>query len=103
MHVSYALVVAASLIRYGAGRLGRVVGVLYVPFVLLVVVATGNHFFFDAVAGAIVAGIAAGSAFFLARPTVQASIAPFPKRAADGTARKELAAYLNLDRVPCMD
>jgi membrane-associated phospholipid phosphatase len=92
MHVSYALVVAASLIRYGAGRLGRVVGVLYVPFVLLVVVATGNHFFFDAVAGAIVAGIAAGSAFFLARPTVQASIAPFPKRAADGTARNELAA-----------
>ena len=57
---------------------------------LLVVVATGNHFFFDAVA--IVAGIAAGSAFFLARPTVQATIAPFPKRAADGTARKDLAA-----------
>jgi len=36
----------------------RVVGALCPVFVLFVIVATGNHFFFDAAAGAAVAGIA---------------------------------------------
>src|SRR5688500_7241893 len=36
-------------LRYGHRRAVRLlVGVLYPPFALLVVVATGNHFFFDA-------------------------------------------------------
>ena len=61
MHIGYALIVAASLLRYGRHRLSRALGALYPPFVLLVVVATGNHFFFDAAVGAGVAGLAAAA------------------------------------------
>jgi hypothetical protein len=42
MHIGYALIVAASLLRYGRGRFIRGLGALYPPFVLLVIVATGN-------------------------------------------------------------
>ncbi len=56
MHIGYALIVAASLLLYARRPLVRAAGVLYPPFVLLVVVATGNHFLFDAVSGALVAG-----------------------------------------------
>jgi hypothetical protein len=59
MHVGYAVIVAASLLRHGRRRLVRTLGVLYPPFVLLVIVATGNHLFFDAAAGALVAALAA--------------------------------------------
>ena len=40
---------------------------LYPPFVLLVIVATGNHFFLAAAAGALVAGLAAALAARLTR------------------------------------
>jgi len=59
MHVGYALIVAAALLRHGRHLLVRALGALYPPFVLLVIVATGNHFFLDAAAGALVAGLAA--------------------------------------------
>lgn len=65
MHIGYALVVAASLLRYGSLRPVRVLAALYPLFVLLVVVSTGNHFFFDAAAGALVATVAAGIAALL--------------------------------------
>jgi PAP2 superfamily len=45
MHIGYALIVAASLLLYARRPLVRAVGALYPPFVLFVVVATGNHFF----------------------------------------------------------
>jgi hypothetical protein len=92
MHVGYALVVAASLFRYGRGRLGRFVGVLYPPFVLLLVVATGNHFLLDALAGAAVVALAAGASRLLARPSAPARIARFPARPAPATAPEDLAA-----------
>jgi hypothetical protein len=93
MHVGYALVVGASLFRYGRRRAVRFFGgALYLPFVLLVVVATGNHFLFDALAGAVVAGLAAGAALLLARPTAQARIVRLPERAAPARAAEELAA-----------
>jgi len=68
MHIGYALVIGASLLRYGRRRTVRFVGVLYAPFALLVVVATGNHFLFDALAGAVVTGVAAAAALLLVRP-----------------------------------
>jgi hypothetical protein len=58
MHVGYALVVAVTLLRHGRRPLVRVVGALYPPFVLLVIVATGTHFLLDAAAGAITAALA---------------------------------------------
>ncbi len=87
MHIGYALVVAASLLRYGRRVAVRVVGALYPPFVLLVVVATGNHFLLDALAGAVVVGAAAGVALLLARPAADAAgLARFPERRAPAQA-----------------
>jgi hypothetical protein len=92
MHIGYALVVAASLLRYGRRPLVRTLGALYPPFVLLVIVATGNHFFFDAAAGAVVAGLAAALAALLtgraattrltALPTQREPLPPFEELAA---------------------
>jgi hypothetical protein len=65
LHIGYALIVAASLIRYGRRRAVRVLGAAYPPAVLLIVVATGNHFFFDAATGAVDAGIALAVAALL--------------------------------------
>jgi hypothetical protein len=58
MHVGYALIVGASLARYTPHLLTRLAGLAYPPFVLLVIVATGNHFLIDAAAGAAVAALA---------------------------------------------
>jgi hypothetical protein len=58
MHVGYALIVAAALLRYGGTRTVRFGAAAYPLLVLLVIVATGNHFLFDAAAGALVALLA---------------------------------------------
>jgi hypothetical protein len=78
MHIGYALIVAASLLRHGRRRLIRALGALYPPFVLLVVVATGNHFFLDAAAGAIVAGLAATASALITRPAATARLTALP-------------------------
>ena len=67
MHVGYATIVGASL-RHGGRASLRTVGVLYPVLVLLVIVATGNHFLLDAVAGVVVAAAAAGAAQLLLSP-----------------------------------
>jgi hypothetical protein len=91
MHVGYALIVAISLLLYGRGRLVRALGTLYPTFVTLVVVATGNHFFVDAAAGALVAAIAIVAASLLTRPA--ATNAPIALPVRDVLApSKELAA-----------
>jgi hypothetical protein len=58
MHIGFSLLAGLAVVRLARRPLWRAVGVLYPVFVLFVIVATGNHFFFDAVAGAAVAGIA---------------------------------------------
>jgi PAP2 superfamily len=58
LHMGYALVVGVALARYAHARLARAAGRIYPLFVLLVIVATGNHFVFDAAAGALVVAIA---------------------------------------------
>lgn len=73
MHVGYALVVAAVLVRCGRARLTRVAGIFYPALVLLVVVATGNHFLFDAAVGALVAAAAYVMATAL---TIEATATP---------------------------
>ena len=45
------LIVGAALFAYSSRSSVRVIGALYPPFMLFVIVATGNHFVFDAVAG----------------------------------------------------
>ena len=52
MHIGYALIVAASLFLHGRRRFS--VALQRLPAVrAAVVVATSNHFFFDAAAGAL--------------------------------------------------
>ncbi len=61
MHIGFALIVGAAIWRLARRPLWRAAGVAYPLFVLLVIVATGNHFFADAAAGAAVAIVAAAA------------------------------------------
>ena len=92
MHIGYALIVGASLLRHGRRPLVRALGALYPPFVLLAVVATGNHFFFDAAAGALVAVVAAAAAARLTRRAAPNRISELPTRPEPRPAYEELAA-----------
>jgi hypothetical protein len=55
MHIGYAVIVGASLYLHGGRRLLRILAFVYPALQLFVIVATGNHFFFDAATGAVVA------------------------------------------------
>jgi hypothetical protein len=54
LHFGYALIVGVTLATLASSRIVRVAGALYPLGMLLVIVATGNHFVFDAVMGAVV-------------------------------------------------
>ena len=51
------LIGGVSIAAYAQRRAVRIMGALYPGVMLIVIVATGNHFFFDAAAGAVVVGI----------------------------------------------
>jgi PAP2 superfamily protein len=73
LHFGYALLVGVGVATLARRRVVRIAGALY-PFVMLfVIVATGNHFFFDAAAGAIVVGVAALVAHLLAARSARAT------------------------------
>ncbi len=73
MHVGYAFVIGASLFVHGRHTAMRLLGVGYPVLVVLVVVATGNHFFLDAAAGIAVAAVGAALAYLVLRPDVLGS------------------------------
>jgi len=56
LHFGYALIVGVGIAAYATRRSVRIAGALYPAVMLMVIVATGNHFFFDAAAGAVVVG-----------------------------------------------
>lgn len=59
MHFAYAVTIALALAGSVRRRwLGASVAIVYPLLVLAAIVATGNHFFFDATAGALVAAVA---------------------------------------------
>jgi hypothetical protein len=63
LHVGWALWCGWQLVRHGQHRITQVSGVLYPALTTLVVIATGNHYLLDAVAGVAVvmlAGMAVG-------------------------------------------
>jgi hypothetical protein len=62
VHIAYAVIVGFCVAHFGGRRVLRVLGPLYPLLVLLVIVATGNHFLVDAVAGAAVAALALAAA-----------------------------------------
>ena len=58
LHFGYALLVGVVLATLAERRWVRAVGATYPPFMLFTIVATGNHFLFDAAAGGIVVVVA---------------------------------------------
>lgn len=65
LHVGWALWCGFLLCRYSSRMLVRVLGVLYPLVTTFVVLATGNHYLLDAVAGAAVMAVGAGLALAL--------------------------------------
>src|SRR6266581_4048147 len=57
LHFGYALLVGVTIAMAARGRLARVIGWSYPVVMMLVIVATGNHFFFDAAGGAVAIGV----------------------------------------------
>jgi hypothetical protein len=68
LHAGWALALGIGVFHYARHYLVRAIGVLYPAAVLLTIVVTGNHFIFDAVAGALVmaVGFAATAPFRVA-------------------------------------
>jgi PAP2 superfamily protein len=54
LHFGYALIVGVALATLASSRAARVLGALYPLAMLVVIVATGNHFVFDAALGGLV-------------------------------------------------
>jgi hypothetical protein len=62
MHVAFALMIGWPLASLSRTRVARVLWRLYPLLIAFVIVATANHFIFDAVLGALTAGVSALSA-----------------------------------------
>jgi hypothetical protein len=67
MHCAFALMIGVTGALISRHRLSRVFWSVYPFFVFFVVVVTANHFWIDAAAGALVAGLSALAAIQLAR------------------------------------
>jgi hypothetical protein len=67
MHVCFALMIGWPLARLTRRRIVKVVWFLYPFLMAFVIIATANHFIFDAILGALTAGAAAYGARWLAR------------------------------------
>ena len=59
MHIAFSLMIGVPLARLCHHRAARIAWGLYPLLILFVIVATGNHFFSDAILGAVTAGIGA--------------------------------------------
>ena len=57
LHFGYALLVGVTIGALARGRLARAIGWSYPAVMMFVIVATGNHFFFDAAAGGLAVGV----------------------------------------------
>jgi hypothetical protein len=71
MHVCFALMTGSTMVRLSSKPLARLMWTIYTPFVVLVVVATGNHYLTDCVLGMATAGLSAllaGQLLARARP-----------------------------------
>jgi hypothetical protein len=85
LHFGYALLVGVAVAAFARNRFARVLGGAYPAVMLFIIVATGNHFLFDAAAGGVVVVFG-----WLAARLLVAAPAPTPARA--GQPRLELNA-----------
>ena len=72
LHFGYALLVGVTVAVLAKGRIARAIGWSYPAVMLLVIVATGNHFFFDAAGGALAIGIGYVAASWVDSPAKHA-------------------------------
>jgi hypothetical protein len=82
LHFGYALLVGVTVATLARRRSVRVLGSVYPAVMLLVIVATGNHFFFDAAAGALAIGVG----YLIAKRLDSATRAPRQRTAAGSVA-----------------
>jgi PAP2 superfamily len=68
LHMGYALLVGATVARHAQLRVARLAALAYPVFVLFMIVATGNHFLFDAAAGTVLVTAAYLLALKVLRP-----------------------------------
>jgi hypothetical protein len=92
MHIGYALAVGATVARQARALVVRVLGAVYPLAVLFIVVATGNHFFFDAAAGALTVTLAAAAAFLIGRGAPSRAAVTLVDHALVRPLQEELAA-----------
>jgi membrane-associated phospholipid phosphatase len=71
MHVAFALMIGWPLARLSKHRIVKALWIAYPFLMAFVIVATANHFIFDAVLGALTAGVSAYGAIWLARARPQ--------------------------------
>ncbi|HXH88271.1 MAG TPA: phosphatase PAP2 family protein [Gaiellaceae bacterium] len=77
LHFGYALLVGAAVAAFARSRIVRAAGAAYPAVMLFIIVATGNHFLFDAVAGGIVIVVAwVGARLLVARPAASSGQVP---------------------------
>jgi len=72
LHFGYALLVGVTVALLAKGRVARAIGWSYPAVMLLVIVATGNHFFFDAAGGALAIGFGYVAASWVDSPAKRA-------------------------------
>jgi hypothetical protein len=82
LHFGYALLVGVTVATLARSRIVRLLAGIYPAVMLLVIVATGNHFFFDAAAGA----VAIGAGYLIASRFGYATRAPRRRPAAGSVA-----------------
>jgi hypothetical protein len=82
LHFGYALLVGVTVATVARRRSVRVLGAVYPAVMLLVIVGTGNHFFFDAAAGALAIGVG----YLIAKRIDSATSAPRQRTAAESVA-----------------
>ena len=94
LHFGYALAVGVALARVASRRSLRVAFASYPALMLLVIVATGNHFFFDALAGGLVIAVGWWFAGRVAvpRPLFAQAVGQSPTARGTATAAVRLAA-----------
>jgi hypothetical protein len=72
LHFGYALLVGVTVAALAKGPVARAIGWSYPAVMLLVIVATGNHFFFDAAGGALAIGLGYVAASWVGSPAKRA-------------------------------
>jgi hypothetical protein len=74
LHIGYALFLSLTVYLLTSNRLARVLAIIYPLIVLSAIIITGNHYVLDAIAGAVVLGVAFAANWGIAPQAVPEAI-----------------------------